>query len=91
MTMHSRPIAIDPPSATTCAPNMTRQRGPMLTLPQITAFGATQALGWMRGVASSCLINIWCTSIVFFGFAVVLKMKPLCGPLRWQLSASGMA
>src|SRR5262245_53539298 len=59
MMMHSRPILIDPPSAITCAPNMTRQLGPIVTLPQITAFGATQAAGSIRGVAPSCLMIIW--------------------------------
>src|SRR5262249_9853407 len=59
MMMHSRPILIDPPSAITCAPNMTRQFGPIETLPQITAFGATQAAGSIRGVAPSCLMIIW--------------------------------
>src|SRR5262245_51553670 len=59
MMMHSRPILIDPPSAITCAPNMTRQLGPIVTLPQITAFGATQAAGSIRGVAPSCFMIIW--------------------------------
>src|SRR5262245_2542791 len=59
MMMHSRPILIDPPSAITCAPNMMRQLGPIVTLPQITAFGATQAAGSIRGVAPSCLMIIW--------------------------------
>src|SRR5262245_8787428 len=59
MMMHSRPILIDPPSAITCAPNMTRQLGPIVTLPQITAFGATQAAGSIRGVAPSCLMIMW--------------------------------
>src|SRR6516164_4953197 len=59
MMMHSQPILIDPPSAITCAPNMTRQPGPILTLPQITAFGAIQAAGSIRGVAPSCLMIIW--------------------------------
>ena len=59
MMMHSQPMLIDPPSAMTCAPNMTRQLGPIVTLPQITAFGATQALGSIRGVAPSCSMIIW--------------------------------
>src|SRR5262245_31505646 len=59
MMMHSRPILIDPLSAITCAPNMTRQLGPIVTLPQIAAFGAIQAAGSIRGVASSWLIIIW--------------------------------
>src|SRR5262249_43443117 len=59
MMMHSRPILIDPPSAITCAPNMTRQSGPIVTLPQITAFGAIQAAGAIRGVAASWLMIIW--------------------------------
>jgi hypothetical protein len=59
MMMHSQPMLIDPPSAITCAPNMTRQLGPILTLPQITAFGATHAVVSIRGVASSCLMIIW--------------------------------
>src|SRR5262249_36309357 len=58
MMMHSRPILIEPPSAITCAPNMTRQPGPIVTLPQITAFGAIQAAESIRGVAPSCLMII---------------------------------
>jgi hypothetical protein len=30
-----------------------------VTFPQITAFGATQALGSIRGVAPLCLMIIW--------------------------------
>jgi hypothetical protein len=39
MTIHSLPMAIAPPSAMTCEPNMMRQSSPMVTSPHTTALG----------------------------------------------------
>jgi hypothetical protein len=47
-----------PPSAMTCVPNITRQPGPTLTLPQMTAFGATQAVESIRGEMPSCVMRM---------------------------------
>jgi hypothetical protein len=43
----------------TCVPNITRQPGPTLTLRQMTAFGATQAVESIRGEMPSCVMRMW--------------------------------
>jgi hypothetical protein len=52
-------MVMDPPSAMTYAPNITRQPGPTVTLPQMTALGATQAVESIRGETPSCLMSMW--------------------------------
>ena len=46
---------MDPPSATSAAPNMILEFFPIVTSPQTTAFGAIYALSWMLGVLSEML------------------------------------
>jgi hypothetical protein len=75
MMMHSRPMIMDPPSATTCALYMMRQPGPTVTLPQITAFGATQAVGSIRGETPSCLMSMWFSRVGRCPFLTLSKVS----------------
>src|SRR5882724_9515510 len=58
MTMHSLPMVIEPLSAITCAPKRIRQPVPTVTLPQMTAFGATYASVSIQGECPKCLSSI---------------------------------